>query len=234
MINKIRLQPLIDFTSNKVFAYEALYTKGHEDSYPEATAMLNSIFSYRKYNANLQLFINMTPHDAINSNFASVFLEILDDLHLNGSNITLEISENTNRDHLSIIQKNIKKLKNNGVKLAMDDWGVDGDLSFLKKISVDIVKVDKKFVQESLHDKSLRRSLQKSVRGFHDNGWKVVAEGIETLDILRMTQDIQADMGQGFVFSATPAAVKKQKLSPFVKLEQFAEDMCSSFHALYC
>ncbi|MDR2107251.1 MAG: EAL domain-containing protein [Holosporaceae bacterium] len=226
MTDKIRLQPLVNLSDNIICGYEALYKKENTDVYPGAARILQSIASSCNYRNNFQLFINMTAKDIVSKNFCRSFLKILEKNHINGSNIVLEVNENTHPDALPSAKCVLSLLRSHGIKIALDDFGTEySGLAFLKELPVDIVKIDKKFTQETPSSKKSRALLKFCTRLSHEIGCSVVAEGIETMDQLECVRDSGADMGQGFLFAASCKKFVKKNVTQFIDLCEFASSL---------
>lgn len=210
MIDRIRLQPLVSLKNNFVLGYEALYQKEILAEFPSATAIVQAIFQNYKFKS--QLYINMTPKDAIDPNFAKDFLNALDKMKISKRNIVLEVSESTNPKFIRQIKRNLNILCNHGVKIALDDFGTQySTLNFLQEFPVDIVKIDQKFIQKAPSCRRARSIMKFSIQVSHELGCKVIAEGIETNASLNCVIDAGADIGQGFIFSTI-----EQRPAPFV------------------
>ena len=210
MIDKIRLQPLVCLKNNLVLGYEALYQKELLAEFPSAIAIMQAIF--QNYEFKSQLYINMTPKDAIDPDFAKNFLGALDKMKISKRNIVLEVSESTNPKFIERTKKNLNLLRSYGIKIALDDFGTQySTLNFLHEFPVDIVKIDQKFVQMAPSCQRARSITKFIVQISHDLGCKVIAEGIETNASLNYVIEAGADVGQGFIFSTI-----EQKPAPFV------------------
>ena len=210
MIDKIRLQPLVSLKNNLVLGYEALYQKELLAEFPSAIAIMQAIF--QNYRFKSQLYINMTPKDAIDPNFAKNFLNALDKMKISKKNIVLEVSESTNPKFIKRTKENLNLLRSHGIKIALDDFGIQySTLNFLHEFPVDIVKIDQKFVQMAPSCRRARSIMKFVVQVSHDLGCKVIAEGIETSASLNCVIKAGADVGQGFIFSTI-----EQKPTPFV------------------
>lgn len=210
MIDRIRLQPLVSLKNNFVLGYEALYQKEILAEFPSATAIVQAIFQNYKFKS--QLYINMTPKDAIDPNFAKDFLNALDKMKISKRNIVLEVSESTNPRFIKQIKRNLNFLRRHGIKIALDDFGTQySTLNFLQEFPVDIVKIDQKFIQMAPSCERARSIMKFAIQVSHELGCKVIAEGIETNASLKCVTEAGADIGQGFVFSTI-----EQKPAPFV------------------
>jgi len=218
MINRTRLQPLVCLDDENILGYEVLYKKEAASAYPSASVILENVSFLYKHERNLKLFINLTVTDVTDANFCASFMKVVDKENIDASNIVLEVSENTNPDSISQARDVLKALHDRGVKIALDDFGTEySGLFFLKELPVDVVKIDKKFIQEAPLSRKTLETLRSYVKISKSAGCDIVAEGIETLDQLDLVKNAGIDIGQGFLFSAP---VKKKKLTPFIHLRE--------------
>lgn len=223
MNEKIRLQPLLDITKNLIFGYEALSIKNTEDSYPSAEYILRKVVSNVEAHGNFKLFINMTVNDVIEKDFSKNFLRTLYKLGIDGKRVILEVSENTRPEMLPEVKHTLNALRTHNVKIALDDFGTQySTLEFIKELPLDIVKIDKSFVQNASHNNKNKALLNFYVDVFHDLGCKVVAEGIETKEQLDIVKESKTDIAQGFLFSVSSYCCNKKENSPFIKLSDFS------------
>jgi EAL domain-containing protein (putative c-di-GMP-specific phosphodiesterase class I) len=227
MINRIRLQPLIKLSDNSIYGYEALCDKGDLTKYPDASQMLSNIIEncegINKCKChNFRLFINMTVEDIKDESFCDSFLKvIMNGQNINSENIVLEINENTSPGALSHAKKTLGTLRSHGVKIALDDFGTEySDMFLMNELPIDIVKIDKKFIQSAPCNKNVRVLLKFVTQMSHDMGCEVIAEGIETSEQLACVTDLDADMGQGFLFAASVSSFKQNR-TPFINLAEF-------------
>jgi EAL domain-containing protein (putative c-di-GMP-specific phosphodiesterase class I) len=235
MIDKIRLQPLVYLSDNRIFGYEALYRKEGADTYPGATQVLRSVASSCNYKNNFNLFINMTVKDVVDRNFCRSFLKILEQNHIDGSNIVLEVNESTRPDSLSSAKCTLSLLRSYGIKIALDDFGTEySGLAFLKDLPVDIVKIDKRFTRETPSSSKSRALLKFCTSLSHEIGCQVVVEGIETKDQLDYARDSGADMGQGFLFTASFRQFMRKNVTPFIELCEFASSAADIIPTAFC
>ncbi len=96
----------------------------------------------------------------------------------------------------------LSALKELGVLLAIDDFGTGySSLSYLQRFPLDIVKVDRMFVQELGTGNGGDEIVSAVIQLSHALGLRVVAEGVETEQQLDMLRTLQCDLAQGFLFS---------------------------------
>ncbi len=101
----------------------------------------------------------------------------------------------------------LRALKDVGVSLAIDDFGTGySSLSYLSRFPLDIVKVDRLFVEELGVSPEDEEIVSAVIKLAHALGLKVVAEGVETTAQLDVLRRLGCDLAQGFLFSeAMPA-----------------------------
>jgi diguanylate cyclase (GGDEF)-like protein/PAS domain S-box-containing protein len=114
--------------------------------------------------------------------------------------LVLEITESTAMTDLEHSLSALRDLRSIGVRLAIDDFGTGySSLSHLKQFPVDVLKLDRSFVQgieSHAHDKAIVKSIVALARSL---GLDVTAEGIETPEQLRILDGLGCDKGQGYL-----------------------------------
>ena len=150
------------------------------------------------------------PHVAVNistKHFYNVDLvarmkELLSRYQLQGSDITLEITETTAMNSPEEIIPVLNELKSMGVGLAIDDFGTGhSSLAYLKRFPIDVLKIDRAFVMDLATD----TDDEKIVIGILSLGkvfsMKVIAEGVETLEQATILLNHDCEIIQGYLFS---------------------------------
>lgn len=127
--------------------------------------------------------------------------EILSETGLDPEYLILEITESAMIQDLNLMMDTIEKLRKMGIKIAVDDFGKGySSLSYLMKLQVDELKLDKSFVQELTNKKNA--SIVNSIVSLaHDLNLTVVAEGIETEKQHQLLMQYGCDLGQGYFYS---------------------------------
>lgn len=116
--------------------------------------------------------------------------------------ITIELTERQEISNLSEAAQTIGKLKERGYNFAIDDAGTGhSGLSYIQKLGVDVIKIDKLFVDSIVEDASTRSLIKMLVRLAGDLGMQTVAEGIETEEQQQALRKLGVDKGQGFLVS---------------------------------
>ena len=88
------------------------------------------------------------------------------------------------------------------MQLSVDDFGTGyASLSYLKKLPIDIVKIDQSFIKDLVRERHDRRIVEAVATLARELGAKTVAEGVETKAQLELLREIGCDYAQGFLFS---------------------------------
>ena len=125
------------------------------------------------------------------------------------SRIVLELTESAlvSEDDADILQ--LDDLRRLGVRIAIDDFGTGySGLAYLRKLPVDMIKIDESFVAEIVSDSTASAVLFAIVQLSHVLGFEVIAEGAETGPQIDVLRTLDCDYIQGFYYAepATPAA----------------------------
>lgn len=171
-------------------------------------------------NLSVKQFADPTLMQALDS--------ILAETGLASDRLKLEITETALMENAHLARQVLEALKSREIQLVIDDFGTGySSLSYLHRFPVDTLKIDRCFVfspQTQLAqgagsgDKAPQHDLRivKAAIGLaHELGMDVVAEGIETADIVERLQAMGCDYGQGFYFAKplTPEAMTQWLLS---------------------
>jgi len=93
----------------------------------------------------------------------------------------------------------LRRLKRIGVRLAVDDFGTGfSSLAYLKQMPVDHIKIDKSFVMDMLRDENDAIIVRSIIDLAHNLGMKVIAEGVDSSEVLSLLEILRCDMAQGY------------------------------------
>jgi diguanylate cyclase (GGDEF)-like protein len=157
--------------------------------------------------------VNVSPAQLSLANFVSRLHLILQRCRMPPERLNLEITES------ALIEKNsscihvIDQVKEMGVKLSLDDFGTGyASLSYLTRLPIDYLKIDKSFVSAMDTDDSSRTIVMSVLAMAGTLNISVVAEGIETQAILKQLRDAHCQYGQGFLVSRPLSAAKLEPM----------------------
>ncbi|WP_406075096.1 putative bifunctional diguanylate cyclase/phosphodiesterase [Micromonospora sp. NBC_01638] len=115
--------------------------------------------------------------------------------------LVLEITETVVMSELEVIDEVLAKLRSMGVQLAVDDFGTGfSSLTFLTRIAVDELKVDRSFVIRMADSPEAAAIVRTTVGLAHELGLRVVAEGVETAEQRMALAELGCTSAQGYHF----------------------------------
>ena len=148
------------------------------------------------------LAVNVSAVEFRNKGFVAGVRDVLTETGFEARNLELELTEGVLMDDAKSTVRVLDDLKKMGICLAVDDFGTGySSLSYLRQFPIDVLKIDRSFVQQitTSRDDSMIIgaivSMGKSLKHL------VVAEGIETQDQRAFLQAQQCTEGQGYLFS---------------------------------
>ncbi|MDD3252454.1 MAG: EAL domain-containing protein [Lachnospiraceae bacterium] len=157
--------------------------------------------------------VNVSRINLFQSNLCEEILGIVDGCGLDHSLIKFEITESAYMDDSDHLLKVIEKLQSYGFKVLMDDFGSGySSLNMLKETSVDILKIDMRFLKSFKMDTRGVCVLDGIIRMAKDLNMKVVAEGVETEEQLNFLKNTGCDWIQGYYFSKPVSLEDYRKL----------------------
>ena len=156
-------------------------------------------------------WVNLSGRQLSHGGVETLVRTVLEETGLPASCIGLEVTET------AIVKEGasgdrardeLQQLHRDGVRIAIDDFGTGvSSLAQLQRFPVDIIKVDRSFVQVAEHDAKGAAIAANVVSLAHALGLKAVAEGIESEEQLASMRELECDLAQGFLFARpVPAA----------------------------
>ena len=137
-----------------------------------------------------------------NENFAEEIIATINKHNIPPSYIEVELTESSGYDDYEALAEFVRKMKEYGVSTSIDDFGTGySSLNLLKDLDVDIIKLDKSFL-DNLGDekKSDEVVIRHIVNMVNELDMKVVAEGVETSVQADLLEEFRCSMAQGFLF----------------------------------
>jgi predicted signal transduction protein with EAL and GGDEF domain len=148
----------------------------------------------------VKVAINVSPLQFRQPSFAESVGRILDEMQIDPRLIELELTESMFMGDYRETALHMQNLRSLGVSIAVDDFGTGYcSLAHLHRLPIDVLKIDRSFVQE-IDSRSNRWSLVQAIVGLaHNFNLSVVAEGVETEFQRRALDEIECDSVQGFM-----------------------------------
>jgi EAL domain-containing protein (putative c-di-GMP-specific phosphodiesterase class I) len=162
----------------------------------------------------LSIFVNVGPQRLRDPGIVEEVRSALERSGLGPGRLTIEIVESARLDEIREASQRLAELKALGVRLALDDFG-SGYASFghLQRLAVDLLKIDRMFVDGVEHQGGERALVRAIVRLAQTLDLEVVAEGIERVEQRDALLELGCSAGQGW-FLAEP--MPRQELLAFL------------------
>ncbi|MGE3481064.1 MAG: EAL domain-containing protein [Gammaproteobacteria bacterium] len=155
----------------------------------------------------LRLAINISARQLEKNDFIAVIADILDTTGIPPECLELEITESVIMEHAEEMLQIFRKLKEMNILLAIDDFGTGySSLAYLKRFPIDIIKIDRSFVQDIPKDSEDVAIVTGVIAMAKGLDLKVVAEGVENAEQKAFLQQQQCDYMQGFYLSKPVSA----------------------------
>jgi diguanylate cyclase (GGDEF)-like protein/PAS domain S-box-containing protein len=220
----LNYQPEIDIASGRVARVEALLRWNRQDGSRllpdeflpliEATDTIDRISHWvvdkairdcRDWQAagfGAGVSVNLSPHNLRDPQLADIIQNSLQRHGLAPRHLTVEITESGILSEAALATGTFQRLRAIGVGLSIDDFGTGySSLAHLRHLPFTELKIDRSFTNEMLaneHDAAIVRS---TIALAHELGRTVVAEGVETRDVLERLRQYGCDFAQGFFIS---------------------------------
>ena len=154
------------------------------------------------YGKEIAVSLNISPIVFMNEDFVDFIFEQATKYKIPFSCIVLEITEDIFIGNLDKVNRKIKLLRNEGIKISLDDFGTGySSLNYLRNIDLDEVKIDKSFIDDIVNDEVANRMLFSIIDVIKNFGWETVAEGVETIEQLEIIKEAGCKVVQGYYFS---------------------------------
>jgi diguanylate cyclase (GGDEF)-like protein/PAS domain S-box-containing protein len=175
----------------------------------EACAQLAAWRAEAPEATDLKVNVNLSARQFQYAGLVDDVAAALADAGLDAGSLTLEITESMLMADIETAKETLHALRRLGVRLAIDDFGTGySSLSYLKQLPVDIIKIDKTFVDE-VHIDEDDVALVDAVAGLGAAlKMQTVAEGIETGEQWETLRRLGIDHGQGYLFGKPAEPVR--------------------------
>jgi diguanylate cyclase (GGDEF)-like protein len=170
----------------------------------------------------LRVAVNVSPLQLRRRDFVPGMLSALEPLGGRRC-IDIEITESTLMQDIELSIQKLEQLRQAGVGVAIDDFGTGySSLRLLSRLPVDILKIDRSFVQGMMEMPNLMTLVETIVSLAHAFDMHTVAEGVETAEQMSILRRIRCDQAQGFFQSRPVPALEIPSL--IGRLSRGAED----------
>jgi len=216
-------QPIVDLASGQIRKFETLMRLIDKEGKPVAPGLFLPVLKQTQFYAYMthamieqacsffkdkpcHFSINFTVDDLLRK---ETIQQIVDTARRYDvlERLVLEIVETENIQNYDQALDTINYLKGLGCSISIDDFGSGySNFSYLTQVQADVIKIDGSLVQEINKDDRTRELISSIVQFAHRSQMKVVAEFIDSEEILQAVKGIGCDFGQGYYFSPPLAA----------------------------
>lgn len=217
-------QPKISLQSDTLYGAEALVRWHHpkhgfispDEFIPmaERTRMINSLTlwvlkeafqhcaNWHKHGKDLTISVNLSAKDLHDPGLPDIIAGVAASTGIEPEWIILEITEGSIMTDPELTLEILDRLNGMGYQLSIDDFGTGySSLAYLKKMSLNELKIDRSFVQDILVSESDDVIVKATINLAHNLGFHVTAEGVETKEILDKLKTYDCDIAQGYYLS---------------------------------
>lgn len=146
--------------------------------------------------------INISALQYKREDFVDSIVEVLNRYNVRPAEVELEITESVLIDDFRSVYEKLKVLRNYGIRISLDDFGTGfSSLSYLKKLPIDTLKIDKSFIDTVLTDSVTRIITESIINMVKSLGFESIAEGVEEEQQYKYLHAVGCDVIQGYLFN---------------------------------
>jgi EAL domain-containing protein (putative c-di-GMP-specific phosphodiesterase class I) len=219
-------QPKINLKNNQIEAFEALIrwhhpkkgflTPGKFIAVVEQSSLIDQLTDWVIKTAaadiniikentglvNYNIAVNISARNLQQPDFTDKLISILNQKKIDPHRFSLEITETELMIDIQENIKKLKKLKEKGIKIYLDDFGKGySSLKYLKELPADFIKIDGYFIKSIGNDKSAENIIHSIINMAHALDLEVVAEAVENKNQLDFLRELDCDYAQGYYFA---------------------------------
>ncbi|MDA1106787.1 MAG: bifunctional diguanylate cyclase/phosphodiesterase [Proteobacteria bacterium] len=217
----LHYQPKVDVKTGHITEVEALVRWEHpqhglmqpEDFVPlaERTGLvkpltrwvlneaLHQCAEWKQHGLDLGMCVNLSTHVLSDPELADTVTGLLASHNVAPQQLILEITESMMMADPPRVLQMLSRLASIGVRLSIDDFGTGySSLSYMSKLPVGEIKIDQSFVIDMINNDSNAKIVRATIDLGHNLGLRVVAEGVETEEILERLKALGCDAVQGY------------------------------------
>lgn len=154
---------------------------------------------YTERYGGLRVAVNVSARQLMQDDFTQRVLAIIEQENFPPELLELELTESVLMESFDANVSKLKKLRNRGIRIALDDFGTGySSLTYLSKLPIDTLKIDKSFIHEASKQKD-SSIVGIIIKLAHELKLSVVAEGVETIEQLNTLQKLGCDYLQGYL-----------------------------------
>ncbi len=217
-------QPKIDLETLKPIGLEALIRWQHPEKgtiYPdqfvpivEETKLIHNLtnwvlkkalekmWEFQRMGITMGISINISAKNLYDPQFYDRTMQIINESNVAKHLLELEITESVLMINPEASKAMLERFVNQGIHIAIDDFGKGySSLAYLSQFPIDVIKIDKFFMRQIIQNNSAKEIVKATIQLAKQLGYKVIAEGIEEEEVMKLMRTYQCDYAQGYYFS---------------------------------
>lgn len=152
--------------------------------------------------AILPVSCNFSRQHFNNPEFPARLTRIADAYNIAYANLELEVTESVFFGNIAQVQEHFICLRKLGFALAIDDFGTGySSLSLLQQFAVDVMKLDRSFIQKGMHGVREQAVVRGAIQMAKDLSMRVICEGVETIEQEQVLRSMGCDHAQGYYYA---------------------------------
>ena len=156
----------------------------------------------KSFNSPFYFSINVSAKQLKNQNMIKIFEDAMKYIAIQPENLQVELTETSFIDYDKNVIDNLHKLRDMGIKLAVDDFGVGfASLSYLQRLPASTIKIDKSFIQKIGLSNEANDFIKSIITFGKSIDKEIIAEGVENRDQVAFLSEFNCQKYQGFLFS---------------------------------
>lgn len=146
--------------------------------------------------------INASSKFLLQNNFLSYLKKILKEFSIKENQLRFEITEDEVLEDIDNIIEILKQVKNLGIKIALDDFGVGySSFNYIKLLPIDTIKIDRSLLLRVEEEKKTLAIISALIELAHTLDLDVIVEGVEIKEQIELLKSLNCDKIQGFYIS---------------------------------
>jgi len=162
-------------------------------------AAFNQIGRWQEMGLEIVSAINLSAWNLQDRHLLGQIRELIEAWNIKPSRVEMEVTESAMMDDPERVLELLRELSEMGIRLSIDDFGTGySSMSYLKRLPVDEVKIDKSFVLDLDRNVEDRAIVKATIDLAHSLGLEVIAEGVDSQAAIDLLTEMGCDAAQGF------------------------------------
>jgi diguanylate cyclase (GGDEF)-like protein len=163
---------------------------------------IRQMAEWRALGLDIDVAVNLSASDILDPHLGEEVLRCLEAHGISPTKLLLEITESAVMRDPVLAARNMQLLRVAGVRFAMDDFGTGySSLAQLSRLPVDELKIDRSLIAHAHARPDDTMIVTSTIELAHSMGLRVVAEGVETVEVWNLLRRLGCDLAQGFIIS---------------------------------